>query len=166
MSLTGDFLGLCHSLEHIREGVMPLWVRQRLQDKILDIIQLARSTNYFPKGVAAKFYGCTNFLENATWGRIGRAGLQAVVERQYSSETAVTRGIDTSFDMIKSIILDKPQRLANIFLSEEDSKFVVASDASLESPRLGGGGYLLLNHPNLQQEQRLAFLVDKVHYDD
>ena len=160
MAAQGDFLGLCHSLADIKQGFIPVWIRQRLQDKLLDIMDTAEQRSFFPKGVAAKFYGCANFMENATWGKIGRAGLLSIVERQHSSLTRVTDDILGSFRMVRAILQEKPLRKAVVIHNKCPPRFVVASDASLESDRQGGGGWLYLGNPTWPSEQRLAFVVD------
>ena len=87
MAVTGDFLGLVHDLTHATSsGLVKFWVRENLTAKLQGMIKTSRDTQKVTPGAASKFYGTANFFECGTFGKIGRAGLNAIKERQYEHE--------------------------------------------------------------------------------
>ena len=108
MSTKATFLGLEHDTsEAISCGKVHFWVKQHLEDKLVGMITEARASRTFGSGVAAKLYGTANFFEGGAFGRIGRSGLNAVKERQYSRGKDITTGIDNSFSMIETMVFDR-----------------------------------------------------------
>lgn len=74
----GDFLGLQHDLSSAGStGEVSLWVRDRLEEKILDMIHTAQTEERLSPGTASKLFGCANFCEQGNFGKIGRGGLQS-----------------------------------------------------------------------------------------
>jgi hypothetical protein len=157
MSLKGDFLGLLHDLtEAVSAGIIRFWVRDRLQQKILDFISEARMSQSLKPGVASKLYGCASFFGQGIFGKLGRAGLQALKDRQYEGGEAITPGIKPSFAMIEALVRDQPEREHYVGVQLVD-RFLVASDDALEEPRQGTGGYLVVWMP---AGARQAWVVD------
>ena len=142
MAVTGDFLGLVHDLTHATSsGLVKFWVRKSLTIKLQGMMQTARDTLQLSPGAASKFYGTANFFECGTFGKIGRAGLNAVKERQYSTDKDLTEGIDKGFRLIEAAIKQRPVRC--IFVTPPDVlRFTGASDAAYDDCR-GSGGFLL-----------------------
>ena len=91
--------------------------------------------------LASKIYGMMNFLEQGTYGRIGANGLTAIKERQYERARELTPGILRSFEVIEAVLRGQPRRQFFIF-PPPCLRFVGASDAALEQPRQGSGGFL------------------------
>ena len=139
----GDFLGLVHDFEDIRtHGVVRLWIRPRLQEKILDIIATARRDGTFRAGTAAKLYGCVTFLDQAAVGKIARAGLAAIKDRQYLDTTAhLTDALLQAFQVIEDIFRLNPRRIVSLF-PLSTPRMTGASDAAQEEG-FGSGGFLL-----------------------
>ena len=139
----GDFLGLVHDFEDIRtHGVVRLWIRPRLQEKILDIIATARRDGTFRAGTAAKLYGCVTFLDQAAFGKIARAGLAAIKDRQYLDTTAhLTDALLQAFQVIEDIFRLNPRRIVSLF-PLSTPRMTGASDAAQEEG-FGSGGFLL-----------------------
>ena len=83
MQSTGTFLGLTHDLSSINQtGHVQFWARERLHDKVRDMLATARVTGHFSRGAASKLYGLANFLEQGIYGRVGYGGLMAIKARQ------------------------------------------------------------------------------------
>ena len=99
-----------------------------------------------------------NFLEQGTYGRIGANGLTAIKERQYERARELTPGILRSFEVIEAVLRGQPRRQFFIF-PPPCLRFVGASDAALEQPRQGSGGFCIvwLDDPG---ETREAFVAD------
>ena len=54
-----DFLGIDHDLQDcLSHGQVPSWIRPRLIDKIVDLMDTADSYNTLPPGLASKLVGC------------------------------------------------------------------------------------------------------------
>ena len=68
MQSTGTFLGLTHDLDCINQtGHVRFWARERLHDKVRDLLTTARTTGHFSRGTASKLYGLANFLEQGIY---------------------------------------------------------------------------------------------------
>ena len=157
MDTRGVFLGLQHSLDScLTQGVVHFWVKDKLQEKLLGIISEAEAAQRLSPGQAAKLYGVANFFEQGVYGRIGCGGLAAIKTRQYSHEVQLSGEILGCFDILRSIISQRPERAVPV-LALSHPRFCVASDAALESPRAGTGGFLVVWQHN-QSEDREAFV--------
>ena len=159
MACQGLFLGLDHDFRDIpTSGQVSFWPRQRLIDKVTDMIQESKLGQVLRPGTASKIYGMMNFLEQGTFGRIGAQGLSPIKERQYERERHLTPQILSSFDVILTILRDKPRRRFEIF-PKPCLRFVGASDAALEQPKEGTGGFCIVWF-SPQSETREAFIAD------
>ena len=142
-SSTGDFLGLVHDLSSVAvDRQIHVWIRERLQVKIQDMIVTAQQTGQLYPGTAAKLYGCVTFLDQAVFGEIARAGLNAIKARQYLDHTAhLTTELQRSFDTITAVLDLAPKRTVRLSLST-GARIAGASDASQDAT-VGSGGFLL-----------------------
>lgn len=154
-SVSGDFLGLVHDFSAIlTEQRIQVWIRERLQVKIQDFIRTAILSNQLHPGTAAKLYGCVTFLDQAVFGKIARAGLNALKDRQYLDHTSyLATELRRSFSTISSVLSLEPRRI--IFLNSScHHRISGASDAAQDST-IGSGGFLLSN----RSFQRLGAVV-------
>ena len=107
----GVFLGLQHSLaDCLHSGQVHFWLKANLEAKLIDIIQIARSSARLTPGVAAKLYGVANFFEQGVYGRIACGGLAAIKQRQYESTAMLTPDIFSCFCIIEAVIRSRPER--------------------------------------------------------
>ena len=74
-----------HDFSQLRQGTIRVWVRERLVEKIMDIIREAQATDTLKPGQASKLFGCVTFLDQGVFGRVARASLNAIKDRQYAS---------------------------------------------------------------------------------
>lgn len=159
MASSGTFLGLTHDLSSaLPQGVIRFWIRDRLQEKMLMMLDTAMANQALPPGTAAKLYGVANFFEQAVYGRIGCGGLAAKKQRQYEQANVLTTALTTSFQSLRSVIKAKPERPFAVF-SQATLRFCAASDAALEAPGQGTGGFLLIWYDQ-GVEIREAFVAD------
>ena len=159
MQATGQFLGLDHDLtDALSKGVVYFWARERLETKVLDIISTCRLRYHLLPGTAAKLYGILNFLEQGIYGRVGCGGLSGMKGRQYEQDANLTPSILTCFEVVQAVLQSKPRRVFHV-LPSCPNRFCVASDAALEAPRQGTGGFAIVW---LQDgtEAREAFVAD------
>ncbi|CAE7812806.1 unnamed protein product [Symbiodinium sp. CCMP2592] len=151
MSAHGTFLGLDHDLsEALSQGFVIFWARERLFDKMADLIEQATSSGSLRAGLASKMFGLMNFLEQGMYGRVGCGGLAALSERQNSREVGLTEEIRACFRLISAILRLRPHRQFWI-MRPRIQRFIAASDAAEEAPLCGSGGFLIVwQHPKGQ----------------
>ena len=159
MASSGTFLGLTHDLSSaLQKGMIRFWIRDRLQEKMLTTLNTAMTNQALPPSTAAKLYGVANFFEQAVYGRIGCGGLAAIKQRQYEHTNVLTTALTTSFQILRSVIKAKPERPFAVF-PQATLRFCAASDAALEAPGQGTGGFLLIWYDQ-GMEIREAFVAD------
>ena len=153
MQSSGTFLGLTHDLSCINKtGHVRFWARDRLHDKVRDILATARQTGHFSRGTASKLYGLANFLEQGIYGRVGYGGLVAIKARQDENTTAMTPEIEACFGVIEAAMRFQPKREFPVFRMER-LRFLAASDAA--DP--GSGGFHLIFFQPDGSQTRLCF---------
>ena len=158
MSSEGDFLGLWHSVSQAAHpGHVSFWVRDRLIHKVRDYMAEAFQRQSLSPGVAAKLYGCLNFLGHGCWGKVGRSGLLALQERQTSKQGPfpVTDDLVSSLQLVQSLLSLRPCRHYDLQPSGQQ-RFVAASDAAQDAPQEGSAGCLFLS----PAKERLAFILE------
>ncbi|CAE7355581.1 unnamed protein product [Symbiodinium sp. CCMP2456] len=109
---SGDFLGRIHDLSQLQtKGHIKVWVRQRLVDKVQDMIGNARATGLLRPGTASQLFGRLAFLDYGAFGRIARAGLNPLKDRQYAkNESRLTAELEMAFDTIEAALALHPSR--------------------------------------------------------
>ena len=154
MQSTGTFLGLDHDFSQVHlKGMVQFWARDRIETKLLHLMQTAEESGKLQPGVAAKLYGIANFFELGVWGRIGCGGLAPIKHRQQERSSELTEELRQSFDLLRTVITTRPSRHIEIW-PHAGLRFLAASDAALESPGQGTGGFLVVWHDS----QKLLFL--------
>ena len=156
MQPQGTFLGLDHDFTNcLSSGVVTFWAKGKLVEKLQHLIQSSLSSEKLPPGVASKIYGLANFFEQGIFGRIGNGGLHAIKLRQYEQTSVLTSAIRDCFSLLQTVLRTQPKRqfpIVQLF----QRRFCAASDAALEEPRCGTGGFLLLWFDS-GRERREAF---------
>ena len=158
MSSEGDFLGLWHSVSQAAHpGHVSFWVRDRLIHKVRDYMAEAFQRQSLPPGIAAKLYGCLNFLGHGCCGKVGRSGLLALQERQTSKQGPfpVTDDLVSSLQLVQALLSLRPCRHYDLQPSGQQ-RFVAASDAAQDAPQEGSAGCLFLS----PAKERLAFILE------
>ena len=144
MQSTGTFLGLTHDLSSINQtGHVQFWARERLHDKVRDMLATARVTGHFSRGAASKLYGLANFLEQGIYGRVGYGGLMAIKARQDETTSTITPEIEACFEVIEAVMRFQPKREFPV-LHLDHLRFLAASDAAVEADNPGSGGFHLI----------------------
>ena len=144
MQSTGTFLGLTHDLSSINEtGHVQFWARERLHDKVRDMLATAKVTGHFSRGAASKLYGLANFLEQGIYGRVGYGGLMAIKARQDETTSTITPEIEACFEVIEAVMRLQPKREFPV-LHLDHLRFLAASDAAVEADNPGSGGFHLI----------------------
>ena len=103
---------------------------------MIHFIQEARSAGMLKPGAASKLFGCTNFFQEGIFGKVGKAGLGALKDRQYERTSALTPTLESAFQLLESVLAECPRRLWSL-APANPRRFVVASNAALETPRQG-----------------------------
>ena len=89
------------------------------------------------------FESDSSFLEHGLFGRIGLGEIQALKARQYGGSSRAGASLLSAFDVLEAIISMRPRRELMV-LPMDVPRVVAASDAALEAPRQGSGGYHLV----------------------
>ena len=144
------------SVKSILKGLVQFWARERIETKLLHLMQTAEDSGKLQPGVAAKLYGIANFFELGVWGRIGCGGLAPIKHRQQERSAELTEELRQSFDLLRTVITTRPSHHIEIW-PHAGLRFLAASDAALESPGQGTGGFLVVWHDDHRQH-REAFV--------
>ena len=155
MQSEGTSLGLTHDFSVVSHShCVNFWARQRLHDKIQDLIDTARNSERLPKGVASKIYGVANFLGKGIFGRVGYGRLIAIKDRQDEDVTCLTPAILQCFEVIEAVMKVKPFRRFPVSFFQ-GLRFLAASDAAEEADKPGSGGFhsIFFDHDGSQHRQ-------------
>ena len=144
MSQQSDFLGLSHSFENTHQtGSVRFWVRRRLQDKVQDMISEAFRDRVLRPGTASKLYGCLTFLNTGCYGKLGRAGLNAIKTRQHSTSACLTDELSHSLTRVVELLQLRPSRTLQL-KPQMNTRFIAASDAAQHARQVGSAGALFV----------------------
>ena len=157
MTDSGLFLGLQHDLREVSAGIVRFWPRERLIAKMEAFLQDALSSATLSSGTASKIYGVMAFLEQGIYGRVGCSGLQAIKARQHETDRHLSPALKDSLYLIRAVLELRPARVMEVIHPSVPARFVVASDAALETPFEGTGGFLIVWF-NGVEECREAFV--------
>ena len=149
-STTNDFLGLVHDLSNLRrDGLVRLWVRDRLLNKVEAMMSHAETSQILSPGQASKLFGCLTFLDQGAFAHVARPGLTYLKERQYAAQNDFTAELSGCFTVVRTILELQPRRVVQVnpFSSP---RLIVASDASQDAPRQGQAGMLLVHQSGLR----------------
>jgi hypothetical protein len=79
-----DFLGLEHTVgDSLRTGVIEFQPRAALVEKATSMVHTMLQTNFCTPAQAAKLRGILGFLFTGAYGKVGRGGQSALLQRQY-----------------------------------------------------------------------------------
>ena len=86
----------------------------------------------------------SSMVEPASWRcRIGACGLSAVKQRRQEAVSYLTPELDAALDLLLELFKPKPRPAIEVTPQPCD-RFVVASDAVLETHGAGAGGFLVV----------------------
>ena len=139
-------------------GAVEFWVKDKLVSKLSGLISSSIQSDSLTPGVASKIYGLANFFEQGVFGRVGAGGLHAIKEKQYERSNILSTDLMSCFQILQSVLSLQPRRQFPV-LSLPHDRFCAASDAALESPGQGTGGFLIVWFQN-NTERREAFIAD------
>eukprot|EP00435_Cladocopium_sp_Y103_P043755 s21_g12.t1 len=163
---SGTFLGLDYNFETVNTmNSVTFWARERLQEKVSNMLDDAEFHQRLSPAQASKLYGVLNFLENGMFGRVGCGGLQAIKHHQYGRSYRLSPELKQSFALIRTVLACQPKR--QFWLTHKRwSRAVAASDAALDIPREGSGGYLILwGSPTERPREAFVALIPDELYD-
>ena len=125
------------------KGVVSFWPRDRLVEKFSRFLDDMEAQQKLSPGTASKVYGMANFLEQGIFGRVGCAGLAAIKHRQQEHNSSLTPALQQSLAVLRELLRVKPRREFEV-VPQRCDRFVAASDAALEAPRAGTGGFHII----------------------
>ena len=140
MVKTGDFPGLTHDVSRTDEGISRVRPRESLAGRILSIIKTAREVG-FPARLASKLYEVSNFIRIGMFGRIGRAGLWTMKDRQNGTVFELTPPINLPFGLLSNLFKLRPQR-EYLLWDSTMRRATTASDAAYEIAKAAQASWL------------------------
>jgi hypothetical protein len=138
-------LGLTADLQSSdSKGEVTFWAKDAFVQKVVASIREALAEHRLTSGQAAKLYGRTGFLSEGSFGRVGRAGLARLKERQLCSDktTTITAELGAALDFIMDVISMSPKRTVHVG-NIRHRRFVAASDAAQDNGGRPSGGFLV-----------------------
>ena len=134
-------LGITYDLK-----AMQLLIKASRKEELLDEIDAILKSGLLPPGQAGKLRGKLMFGSSQLWGKIGRAFLRSLSERQYSKfpRSDVNKAISLSLEKWKELISSGPPRPIDMS-GRVKADFVLFTDGSypdrksnLSKPWIGG----------------------------
>ena len=95
-------------------------------------------------------YGLANFLELGMFGKVGAGGLHPIRMRQDERHSTLTADICRSFELLEAVFQVQPRRVFEV-MHHACPRFFAASDAALEVPGAGTGGFRRNAHAELRE---------------
>ena len=131
----------------------------------MESFQDAFTSGSLTSGTASKIHGMMNFLEQGIYGRIGCSGLQVIKARQQeAARRHLSPAIHESLTLIRTVLQLRRARVTEV-IHPSVQRFVVASDAALETPFEGTGGFLILSGSMVQENvAKLSLLISPAHF--
>eukprot|EP00435_Cladocopium_sp_Y103_P051985 s268_g16.t1 len=163
--VTAESYGLDYDFTEVgKSSNVFFWVRERLESKVATLISDARQSQVLTPSQASKLYGALNFLESGVFGRVGCGGFQPLKDHQYGRSSVLSDRLSKCFDVISAVLRARPRRQFCVKPMAR-GRVLVASDAALEGPRQGSGGFLLLWSPCVPalREAFVAVLPDGIY---
>ena len=87
MALTGVFLGVVSDLTRTAQGYVTLRIKPERADKLVTLMRSILKAGRLTSGAASTIRGKLQFAISTAWGKLGRAGLQPFMTRQYHEGT-------------------------------------------------------------------------------
>ena len=117
---------------------MELKIKQSRKIELLDEISSILSSQVFPPGQAGKLRGKLMFGSSQLWGKIGRAFLRALSERQYTklNQSHLSQAIVLALKQWKWLIEEGPPRPISVS-RPRSSDFVIFTDGSFPDGKPG-----------------------------
>ena len=131
-----EILGVQYDLKKLVLQITP----QRRRDLVNEVDQILRADSLTP-AAAAKLKGKLNFAATTLWGKVGRAFLLALSERQYSAKQrkALDSALRSSLTMWLRLVAGAKPR--HVYLgSTAPSDFVLFTDGFAPDPARGEDG--------------------------
>ena len=94
-----------------------------------------------PAGVASKLYGVSNFIETGMFGRIGRAGLWTMKDRQKGTVFELTPPMNLPFGLLSNLFKLRPQR-EYLLWDSTMRRATTTSDAAYEIAKAAQASWL------------------------
>ena len=134
------FLGVCTNFAHIvSEGVAIMSMREQMMDDVVADFRSVVETKKLTKGHASRLRGQCQFIGNAIFGRVGRAPMQALSDRQYQkgADTSVTGELLEALLLIIQLLKALPPRRIKVMPKARKKALLIWSDAMWETKETG-----------------------------
>ena len=142
-----DFLGLSHKVEHaFSRGELEFEPRAKLLEKAEGLLVQALEANLCTPAQASKIRGVLGFIFTGAYGRVGRGGQQALLQRQYSDSEPFTlrNALRRSLQYLLDTLQVLPRRSIRL-CPDEQCPIIVASDGRADESGLPSVGVVLFD---------------------
>ena len=137
-----EILGVTYDLDELY-----LRIEEKRKEEIVAWIDAIRERGRLDPGEAGKLKGVLQFAASQIWGKVGRAFLRVLSERQYDKrpdpDTSINKALDAALIMWRWLVSSGPPRPISEF-QEAVADVVIFTDGfwpdegSKEKPRIGG----------------------------
>jgi hypothetical protein len=157
------FLGLMSDLGKAHtEGYMFFDVKPFTRKELCAEIDVILEEKVCTSGQASKLRGRFGWAATAAYGKCGRGGQAALVQRQYFDvEDCLTPALETTLAYMHFLACHVPPRTIRL-LGPPLAAVKVYSDASFEPPRKAKLGYVIFLNDGRQPVGRTAIIPDEV----
>ena len=134
------FLGVCTNFAHIvQEGIVVLKMRDEMMKIVTGDFESVVRDGKLTRGHASRLRGQCQFIGNAIFGRVGRAPMQALANRQYqrSPDTSVEGELLEALLLIIHLLKVLPARRIKVLPKSRRKALLVWSDAMWEVKETG-----------------------------
>ena len=134
---TNDFTGVRYDFSHAPSGVVTIRIKPDRKVKLLTLVADIVESGSCSSGTASTLRGKLFFASTQAFGRVGRAPLQALVDRQYSRDTEITDRMLECLSFADHFLRHADASPRTILLSPDPRPhLIIWTDASWER---GGG---------------------------
>ena len=138
MSCKSGFLGLEHDLERaLSQGVCVFTAKETVRNKLRDLINACETCT--TPAQASKIRGVAGFISMGMFGRVGRAAMRPLKQRQYTDKPpwSNSKSLNASYHFLLFLLDILTPREVHLF-PRLDQVMVIATDAQADSAPTGG----------------------------
>jgi hypothetical protein len=164
LSARADYLGLEHDVGRaLSSGVVSFRPRDKLHEKVADVIAKLRSSKWVSPSDASKLRGIIQFMATGAYGRVGSGGMTALIRRQYADRYPfwLTSEIEASFRYFEDVVR-LPLRRECLLWARRRRPLIVASDGRLDSSAPASIATLIVDPETGARRALLATIPDEL----
>jgi len=162
LTSTCDFLGLVHDVtDCLRTGTIHFRPRDRLKEKCQDILMDRLVADTCTPAEAKKITGTLGFEFTGYYGKVGRGGQHALIQRQYSDRApwALSKSLRKSLRYLYDLQSCNLHREVSLYRPNR-KPIVIASDGRLDETAPPSIGVVLVDPEDGAREAVVGYVPD------